>query len=285
MVERHAGALPTLDELPDCSHVCWVVDSPARYQRWSSACLADGARRGQRLLRFVPQAQVTAEPDGLPVTAFDPAVAVLRGGPLDRAALYATLRTAAATARDDGYRGLRLVADMDWLATPAPSAVEVAAYELLLDQVVTDLGATVVCAYRAESFAPDTIAEAVAVHPSTSGPIPVDPGFRFRNVQGPVWDVHGEVDQFNADAFGRALATAATGARSIRLRAHGLAFIAVAGLGAIVDVTRARPDLRIVVEGARSSFTHFWTLLGYDRLVPAVRFDRPGAAPQAGGAR
>lgn len=285
MAERHAGALPTLDQVPDRSHVCWVVDSPARYQRWTSACLADGARRGQRLLRFVPQSHLTAAPDDPPVTALDPAVAVLRGGSLDRAAMYTALRTAAATAREDGYRGLRLLADMDWLATPAPSAAEVAAYELLLDEVVTDLGATVVCAYRAESFDAGTIAEAVAVHPSTSGPIPVDPGFRFRNVQGPLWDVHGEVDLFNADAFGRALTIAASGSRSIRLRTDGLAFIAVAGLGAIVDVTRARPELRIVVEGARSSFTHFWTLLGYDRLVPAVRFDRPGAAPATGDAR
>jgi hypothetical protein len=280
MVDRPEGALPALDRLPDCSHVCWVVDSPARFERWTSACLADGARRGQRLIRFVPQAQLPDRGCDPPVTALDPAVTVLGGGPLDRAAMYTALRTAAAAAREEGYRGLRLVADMDWLATPAPSAAEVAAYELLLDEVVTDLGATVVCAYRPESFDADTIAEAVAVHPATSGPVPVDPGFRFRNVRGPVWDVHGEVDLFNADAFARALATAATGVRSIRLRAHGLDFIAVAGLGAFVEVARSRPDLRIVVEGARASCVHFWTLLGYDRLVPEVRFDGPGPAPE-----
>jgi hypothetical protein len=272
MDDRHGGALPVLDRLPDCSHVCWVVDSPARFERWTAACLADGARRGQRLLRFVPQARAATAPGDLPVTVLDPAVAVLGGGPLDRAAMYSSLRAAAASARDEGYRGLRLVADMDWLATPAPTPVELAAYELLLDEVVTELGATVVCAYRTESFAPDTVAEAVAAHPSTAGPIAVDPGFRFWNVRGAVWEVSGEIDLFNADAFGRALATAAVGVSSMRLRAVGLRFIAVAGLGAIVDVTRSRPDLRIVVEGAGPSFTLCWTLLGYDRLVQAVRF-------------
>jgi hypothetical protein len=269
-----------LDRLPDCSHVCWVVDSPARFERWTAACVADGVRRRQRVVRFVPAVGAVTEARDLPVTVFDPAVSVLGGGPLDRAAMYSTLRTLAAEARDEGYRGLRLVADMDWLATPAPRPAELAAYEQLLDQVVTDLGATVVCAYRADSFDAATIAEAVAVHPSTAGPVAVDPGFRLWNDRGPVWAVSGEVDLFNADAFGRALATAATGVASLRLHARGLEFIAVAGLGAVVEVTRSRPDLRIVIDGARPSFTHFWTLLGYDRLVPTVRFDAPGGDPR-----
>jgi hypothetical protein len=159
------------------------------------------------------------------VTVLDPAVAVLGGGPLDRAAVYTTVRAAAAAAREEGYQGLRLVADMDWLATPSPSQAELAAYELLLDEVVTDLGATVVCAYRTESFDPATIAETVAVHPSTVGPIAIDPNFRFSNVRGAVWEVSGEVDLFNADAFGRALTTAAVGVSSMRLRAGGLAAV------------------------------------------------------------
>ena len=213
----------------------------------------------------------------------DPAVAVLGGGPLDPAAIYAMLRTAAVTAREQGYRGLRLVADMDWLVPPTPSAADMAAYELLLDRVVTDLGATVVCAYHTEHFDAHTIAEAVAVHPSTLGPVAVEPGFRFWNVSGPVWQISGEVDLFNADAFGRALATATTGVSSIRLRTSGVRFIAVAGIAALVEVTHFRPDLRIVVEGASASFLKCWTLLGYDRLVPAVRFDsmRPGRRSDA----
>jgi hypothetical protein len=209
----------------------------------------------------------------------DPADAVLGGAPLDPAAVYAMLRTVAVTAREQGYRGLRLVADMDWMV-PTPGPAETAAYELLLDQVVTDLGATVVCAYRAEHFDADTIAEAVAVHPSTLGPVAVEPGFRFWNVGGDVWEVSGDVDLFNADAFARALATATKGVSSIRLRTSGLRFIAVAGVGALGEVTHFRPDLRIVVEGASASFLKCWTLLGYDRLVPAVRFDsiRPSDA-------
>lgn len=263
----------TLNRLPVGSHVCWVVDSPARFEQWAAECLADGARRGERLVRFIPRARATVAAGEPAVTVLDPAVAVLRGGPLDHAAMYAMLRTAAGSARDEGYRGLRLVADMDWLGTPAPTAAEMAAYELLLDQVVTEIGATVVCGYRTERFDAHAIAEAVAVHPSTVGQVPVEPGFRFWNVSGPVWEVSGEVDLFNADPFGRALTAAATGVSSMRLRTGGLRFIAVAGIAALVDVTRLRPGLRIVVEGATASFTHCWRLLGYDRLVPAVRFD------------
>ena len=44
-----------------------------------------------------------------------------------------------------------------------------------------------------------------------------------------VVSVSGEVDLFNADAFGRGLATAANGVSSMRLRTSRLRFIAVAG--------------------------------------------------------
>ena len=281
--------LPALNRLPECSHVCWAVESSTRFEEWTAECLADGARRGQRLIRFVPQARASTVTAGLPVEVIDPAVAVLDGGPLDGAALYAMLRTAADTARDEGYRGLRLVADMDWLATPAPAAAELAAYELLLDEVVTEIGATVVCAYRTGSFDAETIAENVAVHPSTLGPVAIEPGFRFHNVHGSMWAVSGEIDLFNADAFARALTVATTGVSAVRLRAAGLRFVAAAGIGAFVEVARSRPDLHIVVEAAPVSLTHCWTILGYDRLVPTVRFEGPqqsgGSQPSGGPGR
>lgn len=276
-VDRHSGVLSALDPLSACSHVCWVVDSPSRFEDWTAACLADGARRGERPLRFVrqPPAAPAADPSvpSVPsVNVLDPAVSVLQGGPLDRAAMYAMLRTAAAEARTAGYRGLRLVADMDWLRTPSPDPAEVAAYELLLDEVVTDLGATVVCAYRPEHFDPHTIAGVVAVHPSTLGPVAVEPGFRIFHFRGSAWEVSGEIDLFNADAFARALATLADGASSIQLQASGLRFVAVAGIGALVELALSRPDLRITVVGAARSFARCWALLGYDRTAPAVRF-------------
>ncbi len=279
-MRRTGTSRPALDRLPECSHVCWVVESPARFDHWTAACLAEGARLGQRLIRFVPQARAAAEPRDPSVMVVDPTVAVLGGGPLDRAAMYGMLRTAADAARDDGYRSLRLVADMDWLATPAPAPAELAAYELMLDEVVTDLGATVVCAYRTESFDADTIAESVAVHPTTLGPVAVEPGFRIYHVRDAVWAVDGEIDLFNADALTRALVTVTTGVSSIRLQTSGLRFIAAAGVGAFVEVTRMRPDLRIVVEAPPRSFTSCWTLLSYDRLVPQVRF--VGRQPDGG---
>lgn len=254
-----------------------MVESPARYDKWTAACLADGARLGQRLVRFVPRQRAAEIPPDPSVLVVDPAVAVLGGGRLDPKAMYSMLRAATDAAREDGHRSLRVVADMDWLATPAPAPAEVAAYELMLDEVVTELRATVVCAYRTGSFDADTIAETVAVHPSTLGPVAVEPGFRIYHVRDAVWAVDGEIDLFNADAWGRALATVTAGAASVRLRASGLRFVAAAGVGAVVEVTRVRPDLRIVVEAAPRSFTACWTLLGYDRLVPQVRFVGPGS--------
>ena len=271
-----------LDRLGPGSHVCCVVDSSARFEEWTAACLAEGAGRGEKLFRFGPRASLSAareaKPDGLSVTVADPRVAFLAGGPVDPAAMYAMFRSQAAAARREGFEGLRLVADMDWLLAVPPSREELTAFELLLDEVVTELGATVVCAYRTEHFDAATIAELAAVHPITVGTVTTDAGFRLWNVAGGVWQVRGEIDHFNAEPFERALATAAAGASTLRLKAAGLTFTAVAGIHAIVRVASAHPDLWLVIEDASEPFWRCWTLFDLDQHLPKVRFQPQSTA-------
>jgi len=253
-----------------------VLESPAQFERWTAACLAEGAGRSEKLFRFGPHAGLSAvrsaTPAGLSVTLADPRVAFLAGGPVDPAAMYAMFRGQAATARNEGYTGLRLVADMDWLLAVPPSREQLAAFELLLDEVVTELGATVVCAYRTGHFDAATLAEMTAVHPITVGAVNREPGFRLWNVARGTWQVRGEIDDSNAEPFARALTTAAAGTPVLRLKAAGLTFVAVAGIQAFVHLALNYPDLRLVIEDANEPLRRCWDLFDLDRQLPRVRF-------------
>jgi MEDS: MEthanogen/methylotroph, DcmR Sensory domain len=268
-----------LELLAPGSHVCVVVESPTRFEQWKAVCLAEGARRQEKPLLFGPQPDLVTKVNNAPVTAVDPRVAFLAGGPVDPDVVYAMLRKETAAARSAGYQGLRLVADMDWLLALPPSRAEIAAFELLLDEVVAELGITVACAYRTARFEAITIAEVAAVHPLTVGTPPIDLGFRLWNVAGGTWEVSGEVDHLNAEPFRRALTTAASRSSSLRLRVASLRFIAVAGIQAIVWVARTRPDLRLMIEDASALLRRCWMLLDLDEKVPNVKF-RPDPADE-----
>jgi hypothetical protein len=268
------GALPGLDRLSPGAHVCCVVDSSAEFEQWTADCLAEGAQRGEKLFRFGPQPQSTnstVQPHTEPaVTMVDPRRAFLGGGPVDPMVMYAMFRDQTALARREGYRGLRLVADMDWLLPVMPSRPELTAFELLLDQVVTELAATVVCAYRRQHFDAPTIAEMVAVHPVTVGAVSDDPDFRMWNLSGHVWQVAGEVDFSNAEPFSRALAVAASQTPVLRLKTTGLTFIAVAGVRAIMQLALSRPELQLIINDAGPPLRLCWELLELDRHLSNV---------------
>jgi MEDS: MEthanogen/methylotroph, DcmR Sensory domain len=269
---RRAGELSESELLAPGSHACVVVESPTRFEQWTAACLAEGVRRQEKPLRFGLQTDPVTKANDVSLPPVDPRVAVFAGGPVDPKVMDAMLRKETATARSGGYQGLRLVADMDWLLALPPSRAEVAAFELLLDEVVADLGITVACAYRTARFDAITIAEVAAVHPLTLGTPPIDLGFRLWNVAGGTWEVSGEVDHSNAEPFRRALTTAASRSSSLWLRVAGLRFMAVAGIQAIVHVARTRPDLRLMIEDASSLLRRCWMLLDLHKNVSNVKF-------------
>lgn len=275
-MERQVGAPADLSRLAPGAHVCCVVDPASPFEDWARACLEDGARQGQKLFRFAPREVLAGLSSDGAVTLADPHTAFLDGGPLVPETMYAMFRERTEAARREGYRGLRLVADMDWLRASEPDSAAVAAFEVLLDEVVRELGATVVCAYRTGRFDAEAVAEVVAVHPITVGDVPVDPGFRMWNAGPGVWEVAGEVDAENAETFHRLLAEVAESAASLRLCTAGLEFVALAGAHALARVGAARPDLPIVVDDACPSLRQCWELGGFGRHAPRVVVRPPG---------
>jgi hypothetical protein len=127
-------------------HVCWLVSDPAAYDELAAALLAEGGRLGQRPVAFGPDVVSPGTP----------------------AAIMDLIRELAATASADGHGGLRVVADMDCILPLHLSTADIVALELRLDRLLSELNATVVCAYRRSSFDTTAIAGALAVHPGAS---------------------------------------------------------------------------------------------------------------------
>jgi hypothetical protein len=113
------------------SHVCWLVDEPAAYPATARALLAEAGRLGQKPVLVAPAfSAALAELEPASAMIADPRAAFLGEGPFDPGPVIALFRGLSGTARAEGYQGLRIVADMDWLL-PEPSPVEAIAVFLL----------------------------------------------------------------------------------------------------------------------------------------------------------
>ena len=257
-----------LGEVPPGSHVCWIVGDPDRYVQNASRVLEQAPAANEKPVVFGPEG--SADLAALaPHAAFaaDPRTVFLGGGPLDSGGMFAMFEEQSTRARSEGYRGLRLVADMDWLLPAAPTTDELVAFELWLDRHVPRLGATIVCAYRETSFDTDVLTGALCVHPMSAGQ---DAPAQFRLVAGDAgsWRLVGEVDIAVADDFRRALSAAVDTGLCV-LDASGVDFIDLAGLRHIAEAARS-PEVTVRVVGAPPIVRRGWTAAGFASAAPTV---------------
>jgi anti-anti-sigma factor len=262
-----ASAGPGLEGLRGGSHVCWVVNEDAWYGELAAACLADGHAVGQKTVVFGPQdSAALAELRAAAELAVDPHVAFHDGRSLEPETMFTAFREQTERARAEGYTGLRGVADMDWLLPARPTTDAIIAFELLLDRVVGELDATVVCAYRRSSFDGGALAGALCVHPLRAG---ADDEPQFSLVAGPgrSWRLAGEVDLAVAEAFAAALR--ATAHEPCVVDVTELDFIDVAGLRTIAETARAS-EVRVLLRGAGEAIRRPWQLGGFGAAAPLV---------------
>lgn len=261
--------LPSLSGLPSTSHVCWVIGDHAWYGDLAAACLGEGADLGQKTVLFGPAG---SEDLGAlrPIAAMsaDPHVEFLAERSLEPQTMFAIFREQSAIARAEGYDGVRVVADMDWLLPASPSNEEIIAYEVLLDRVVAELGATVICAYRRSSFEDSAIAGALCVHPLLFGEHQ-QPRFSLlaRNADG--WQLSGEVDLAGSLAF--ASAFGATAQEPCVIDVSSLDFIDVAGMRTIAETARSA-QVRVQLHGVKGTLRRNWRIAGFHEWAPTVEF-------------
>lgn len=246
------------------SHVCVVVGDDDELGARAEAFLAEGNARGDKTLAFGPHdSPLLTRLRPLAAVVADPHVAFLGRGALEPEAMFAAFRDQADLAAREGYRGIRVAADMDWLLPARPTADEVVGFELLLDRLVRELDATILCAYRRTSFDRSTVAGALCVHPVRIAD-EQEPPFTLVAGDGDAWRLSGAVDAFGAARFAGAFAAAARS--SCVLDVGGLEFIDVAGMRAI-----AAAGVPVQLRNAPPSLQRHWLLAGFDRAAPTVR--------------
>jgi anti-anti-sigma factor len=272
MTTRQARTLSALDALAGGDHVGWIVEQPGDFARLTALCLQQGASAGQKLFFFSPGPGGRPQlPIGDGVSVLDPYVAFLRGGALDASVMYAGFRRETSKAIAEGYQGLRVVADMDWLLGPSPSSGQLVAFEQGLDAVAAETGATIVCAYRRESFPHRDLAGVMCVHPQQLGASPRDLGFRIWSSGEGRWHLAGQIDVRAAEAFPAAVRTAAQGRASLWLDCTQLRFIDAAGIRALGQVARGT-GISIQLHGASDTLRRCWKLLDWESAAPSVEF-------------
>lgn len=257
MVTQYLGAEETRLPLPVGSHVCWIVEDPAAYAAEARSFLAEASGTGERAVAF-PAAG--GFPDLAPDLALDP------DPPLDPAGLTRELRDRATRARCGGYRGLRLLADMERLHRPDADVTEIVACEVILDRLADELDATIICAYPRWSFTAETLAGVLAVHSVLHGH-DTEPRFRFVSSGAREWKLSGEVDLTVRSLFEAAFA-AAVQLGDCAIDLSGLRFIDAGGVRAIAS---AAGDERIQLRDAPRVLRRYWGLGGFARTAPRVR--------------
>jgi anti-anti-sigma regulatory factor len=276
--KRHVGKLAEPYGIGPGAHVCCVVGSSDQLDAWASQCLREGAQAGQKLFRMASQPQSLPPDQDGKVTIIDPAGFSPNGAqalPVEN--ILAVYRREADKAREEGFSGMRIVADMRWTLAYPSLRSQLAAFELRLDEVVAELGATVVCVYGEGDHSHRDLAKMVAVHPLVSGVPVADPGFRIWNLDRGIWEVAGEIDESNVELFQHALAATLASGPIRRVCCGGLRFVSAAGIRALSGVSQAQPGQAIVIQDASPLVRRCWAIFELDRHLPQVRFESVAA--------
>jgi hypothetical protein len=184
----------------------------------------------------------------------------------------------AATQRavDDGYRGLRVVAELTPLAQDASSRADLVQWEHLADDfMAAGSGMSAMCAYRGDLPA-DALADVVAAHPLVHAPQDVPPFRLFFDDE--CLALAGSVDTFAADRLSLLLATSPVRGPVATLDLTFLDFLDGAGCRAVARWVRDLGARSIAVElrSAPHVVQRMWSILDFDRLAP-VTFPGAGA--------
>lgn len=258
---------PIRDVLDAGGHICLVVDDDHAYDDLAAGFLASGLARGEKTVAFGPLDSPLQEKLGpLAAIVADPYVAFLQRGSLRPADMFAMFREQTGIARREGFSRLRVAADMDWLLPSGAGSEEAIGFEVLLDRVVSELDATVLCAYRRSSFDPETVRGMGCVHPVVAGDEP--PPFRLVAGADGAWELSGEIDVACAALLGTALR--ATAAAPWVLDLSGLNFADVVGLRTLA-MAAVDAELPLEARGASPVVRRTWEIAGFDQLAPGVR--------------
>lgn len=274
---RPSGILDVPAGVERGDHVCWAYDDDAAFEDAALRFLAEGLARGERLLWVGDGAEDRLRRSGGPLS--DVGGLTERGtlqvlsvsggyaaaGPFAPERQLAFYDAATRRAIDEGYRGLRVVAEITALAADETQRAQLLRWEHLADDYVAHgPGFSAFCAYRRDLLPPDAVADVVSLHPLAHAEGPAT-GFRVWFDEDALF-LAGDVDAFSAGRLAGLLETTHVDARVVTLDLSEVSFIDLAGVRAVArwaaELTRS--DRRLELRGASRLFRRMWELLTPD---------------------
>lgn len=283
---RVHGSVAELPAPGSADHLCWVHDDDAAFDEAVGAFLAGGLALGERLLCVGERAiaaldgtTVLGDVDALvadgALETLTVAQAYAATGPLAVDRQRAFYDAASRRALDDGYRGLRVVAELSDLARDPAQREELVRWEQAGDEfMASGSGMSALCAYRSDL--PDSaLGDLMAVHPQAHGARRLQSFRLFSDRDGLV--LTGSVDAFSGPRLAALLAGTPTGASAV-LDLGDLEFVDVAGCRALAGWAAALHDRGVPLEirGASPLLLRMWSLLQFDDLAPVTFADTRG---------
>jgi anti-anti-sigma factor len=271
-------------EAGPADHLCWVHDDDGSFDAAVRAFLAGGLARGERLLCVGERAIAALDGAGgelgdVPGLMADGALgtktvaeAYVVAGPLvaERQRAFYAAETSRALA--DGYRGLRVVAELSGLAADPGQHDELVRWEHVADEFfASGAGMTAMCAYRSD-VPPAMLGALLAVHPLAHRPGNLAPYRLFFDADRIV--LAGSVDALTARRLATALDGTPTGPTAV-LDLDGLEFVDVAGCRVLAAWAAALRDRGVPLEirGASALLQRMWLILGFSDIAPVTFTD------------
>ncbi|TFV88744.1 MEDS domain-containing protein [Blastococcus sp. CT_GayMR16] len=260
-------------------HLCWVYEDDAAFDEAAREFLAGGLARGERLLcvgqRMIDSLRsVTDDVDTLiaagVVETLTLADAYEASGPFVPEQQLAYYDAATRRATDDGYRGLRVLAEVSDLAADPVQRADLVRWEHMADGFAArGSGFSAMCAYRAD-LGSEALADVTAVHPLVHAPGDAS-SFRIF-VDGHRIVLAGSVDTNSCDRLARVLAAARPHDGRVVLDVAGLEFMDVSGCRVLA---RWAADLEarsvaLEVTGSSALLRRMWQVLDLARLAPVT---------------
>jgi hypothetical protein len=273
---RAHGLVFELPRAGSADHLCWVYDeNDDAFDEALRAFIAGGLERGERLL-----------------CVGDALIDRLRGDRMDGLIASGTLETLTLTqayearqafwaegqlafydaaiqrAMDDGYQGLRVIADVTAVAADPARRAELIRWEHLVDEYIArSIGFSAMCTY-ASSLPGEALSAAGSVHPAAHTADAVAP-FRIFFDEGRLV-LAGSVDSFSAAALASVLACGPVAPEGVVLDVSLLEFLDVAGCRALGRWVRDERTGSVTVNGASPLFRRMWRLMGLDDTSPVT---------------
>lgn len=280
-----------LENAGAAGHACWTSGSSGGYRDAIAAYLAEGVELGQRLVFYgSTRDDVDGLREALAASGQDAdrlvgeermvvgtaAEAYRAGEAFDPDASIARYRARVREALEDGFSGLRVAAETDWLVEDPEARRMWPIYEFRAELLAAELPFAALCCYEAEIWGSRELELIRAVHSTElDGDGSPEPVFRLLGLASGGIGLEGEVDLACAEEVESLLQVGARTGREPLIDLSGLRFADVAATRAVATAAQemAAGRGRVEIRGASPTFRRVWSLLGFDVPDGSVRWN------------